>query len=129
MLGDVELVANYNIPVTNNVITIPEETGVEIGEKLLLVQWLDDTYRIVNSDVYEETINNYLIAEGYKPDRIFQPKRIFALKRLLLGRLVKKEQEVRKGYKITLCHEYDGIKRVVLSPKSRSLEIVKQEVY
>ena len=56
MLGDVELVANYNIPVTNNVITIPEETGVEIGEKLLLVQWLDDTYRIVNSDVYEETI-------------------------------------------------------------------------
>ena len=118
MLGDTELKVNSNITVSNKRITLPIETGVEIGEDLLLVHWLDGSYRIVNSRIYEEEVQNVLDKNGYKPNRIIQPENVRKLKRYLLGKGVLSVIKVRKGYKISLGNDYKDVKRVVLSSES-----------
>lgn len=129
MLGDIDILGNYNIPVKNNVIIIPSETGVEIGENLFLVRWADDRKLIVNGDLYIETMYNFLETQGYDKHRLIQCRKVRELERTVFGRMVEKDQNVREGYKITLSHEYDGINRVTLIPRTKSLEIIPVKTY
>ena len=121
---------DYNIPVKNNTIFIPQETGVEIGERLLEVDKNEECSYIYNEDVYEELVRNKLISKGMRPNSIIPTTlELRRLKRFLLGTAVKQDQVVKEGYKIRLSHKYDGVKRVLIKPHERKLEIVPLKTY
>ena len=121
---------DYNIPVKNNTIFIPQETGVEIGERLVEVDKNKDSSYIYNEDVYEELVRNILISKGMKPNSIIPATlELRRLKRFLLGTAVKQDQVVKEGYKIRLSHKYDGVKRVLIKPHEGKLEIVPLKTY
>ena len=121
---------DYNIPVKNNTIVIPQETGVEIGERLVEVDKNKDSSYIYNEDVYDELVKNKLISKGMKPNSIIPATlELRRLKRFLLGTAVKQDQVVKEGYKIRLSHKYDGVKRVLIKPHERKLEIVPLKTY
>ena len=130
MLGDVELQGNYNIPVKKNSIVLPEETGVELGEEILLVEGLNKTNPIlIDADVYMNVIREVLINEGYDPDKLILPLRARKILRTMAGRAVKNSMNVKEGNRIVLGRQYEGIKRVTLISHKRSFEIVPVKTY
>lgn len=129
MLGDVELTANYNLPVKNNSIILPKETGVELGEELLLVEGLTNNPILIDNDVYLNIIREVLIKKGYNPDRLFLPEEARRIQRAMAGRAVKRIMEVKEGNRIVLGKQYVNVHRVILAHHFRSLEIVPVKTY
>ena len=129
MLGDVELTANYNLPVKNNSIILPKETGVELGEELLLVEGLTNNPILIDNDVYMNVIREVLINEGYDPEKLILPLRARKILRAMAGRAVKNSMNVKEGNRIVLGKQYVNVHRVILTHHLRSFEIIPVKTY
>ena len=116
MLGDVELTANYNLPVKNNSIILPKETGVELGEELLLVEGLTNNPILIDN-------------EGYDPEKLILPLRARKILRAMAGRAVKNSMNVKEGNRIVLGKQYVNVHRVILTHHLRSFEIIPVKTY